>query len=137
MAISFQTQDVKFKLKEVTRLKNWIAKIVKLEGKKLGEVNYVFTSDEEVLKANIRFLNHSTYTDIITFDSCEGDWINGDIIISIDRIKENAAKFEAAFETELRRVIIHGILHLCGYKDKNPKDAVIMREKEDRSLKKY
>src|ERR1044072_6261475 len=131
MAISFQTQDVKFKLKEVTRIRAWINTVIRSEKRKTGEINYLFTNDEEVLKANIQYLGHSTYTDIITFDSTEGNVISGDIIISIDRVKENAAKFEAAFETELRRVIIHGVLHLCGYKDKTSKDAAAMREREN------
>ena len=137
MAISFQTQDVKFKLKEVTRIRAWINTVIRSEKRKTGEINYLFTNDEEVLKANIQYLGHSTYTDIITFDSTEGNVISGDIIISIDRVKENAAKFEAAFETELRRVIIHGVLHLCGYKDKTSKDAAAMRERENLALKRF
>ena len=137
MAISFQNQEIRYKLEQPAKVKAWIKKIIALEKKKTGRIDFVFTNDEEVLKANVRFLNHTTYTDIITFDDCEADVINGDIIISIDRVKENATKFEVAFEMELKRVIIHGILHLCGYKDKTGKDAAIMREKENLALKKF
>ena len=135
--ITFQSQEIAFKLKESTKIKAWIKKIIELEKKKTGELNFVFTSDEEVLKANIEFLNHNTYTDIITFDSCEGNTINGDIIISVERVDENAKKFEVPFDTELKRVIIHGVLHLCGYKDKSPKDAELMRSKENSALEKF
>ncbi|PBQ31593.1 rRNA maturation RNase YbeY [Sphingobacteriaceae bacterium] len=135
--ITFQSQEISFKLKESTRIKTWIKKIIELEKKKTGNINFVFTSDEEVLKANIQFLNHNTYTDIITFDSCEGPTIHGDIIISIERVLENAEKFDVLFETELKRVIIHGVLHLCGYKDKSSKDAELMRSKENWAIKKF
>ncbi|MDP3556134.1 MAG: rRNA maturation RNase YbeY [Bacteroidota bacterium] len=142
MAISFQNQEIDsvaigFKLSEKIKTKQWIKKIVDLEKKKLGQINFVFTTDEELLKTNIQFLNHSTYTDIITFDYCEGNLINGDIIISVERVKENAKKFDANFETEIKRVIIHGILHLCGYKDKTTKDSKLMRDKENWALKKF
>lgn len=135
--ITFQSQEIPFKLKESTKIKTWIKKIIELEKKKSGDLNFVFTSDEEVLKANIQFLNHNTYTDIITFDSCEDKTINGDIIISVERVEENAKKFDVSFETELKRVIIHGVLHLCGYKDKSAKDAELMRSKENWALKKF
>lgn len=135
--ITFQSQEIAFKLKESTKIKTWINKIIALEKKKTGQLNFVFTSDEEVLKANIEFLNHSTYTDIITFDSCEGNTINGDIIISVERVEENAKKFDVLFETELKRVIIHGVLHLCGYKDKSTKDVELMRSKENSALKRF
>lgn len=137
MAITFQNQEIAFKLFKKTKIKQWIKIIIQGEKKKLGNVNFVFTTDEELLKINKQFLNHTTYTDIVTFDYCENLTINGDIIISIDRIKENAKKFKVDVEIEIRRVIIHGILHLCGYKDKSAKDAKLMRQKEDWSLKKY
>lgn len=137
MAITFQNQEIKFKLQQSANVKLWIKKIIELEKKKQGQINFVFTSDEEVLKANIQFLDHNTYTDIITFDYCEDKIINGDIIISIERVKENAEKFGFEFEEELKRVIIHGVLHLCGYKDKTTKDAALMREKENWALKKF
>lgn len=136
MAVSFQNQYITFKLAEKAKIKSWIKTIVESEKKEQGEINFVFTTDEEILKTNIQFLKHNTYTDIITFDYCEGKTIIGDIIISIERVRENAKKFDVGFETELKRVIIHGVLHLCGYKDKSEKDAVLMRSKENAALKK-
>lgn len=136
MAISFTSQNIKFNLKNKTALKSWITLIIEKEKKELGDINYVFMSDEDLLKTNIEFLDHHTYTDIITFDYCEGELINSDIFISIDRVKENATKFNSSFENELHRVMIHGVLHLCGYKDKSKKDAALMREKENSSLSK-
>ena len=100
----------------------------------MGHLNFVFTNDETILKTNIQFLNHNTYTDIITFDYCEDNLISGDIIISTERVQENAKKFNAEFDTELKRVVIHGVLHLCGYKDKTAKDSEVMRKKENQAL---
>ena len=137
MAVSFQNQEIQFKLSDKIKIKSWIKTIVELEKKKLGQINFVFTTDAELLKTNIEFLNHDTYTDIITFDYCEGKLINGDIIISIERVKENAQKFKVDFDIEIKRVIIHGALHLCGYKDKSTKDAVVMKGKENWALKKF
>ena len=101
----------------------------------LGNLNYSFTSDESLLKINMEYLKHNTYTDIITFNYNEGKKISGDIFISIDRVKENAEKFEAPFEEELHRVMIHGVLHLCGYKDKSKTDSELMRKKENAALR--
>ncbi|MEI8136250.1 MAG: rRNA maturation RNase YbeY [Bacteroidota bacterium] len=137
MAISFQNQAIEFKLSEKIKIKSWVKKIVELEKKKLGQVNFVFTVDKELLKINIQFLNHNTYTDIITFDYCDEKTINGDIIISVERVKENANKFKVDFESEIKRVIIHGVFHLCGYKDKTTKDATEMKTKENWALKKF
>ena len=137
MAVAFQKQEIQFKLSEKIKIKSWIKRIIELEKKNLGQINFVFTSDEELLKTNIQFLNHSTYTDIITFDYCEGKKINGDIIISVERVKENADKFKVDFESEIKRVIIHGVLHLCGYKDKTAKDSTLMKSKENWALKKF
>lgn len=137
MAITFQNQEIQFKLKDSSRVKSWIKEIIALEKKKQGQINFVFTNDEQLLQTNIQFLNHNTYTDIITFDDCEGNTINGDIIISVERVRENADKFAVNFEEELKRVIIHGILHLCGYKDKTKKDAEEIRKKENWALKKF
>jgi probable rRNA maturation factor len=136
MAISFQNQDINFKLKNKDKLKVWVKKIIELEKKKLGELNFLFTNDEELLDINTKFLEHSTYTDIITFDSCEGKQVNGDIIISVERVTDNAKKFKVDFETELHRVVIHGVLHLLGYKDKKKNEAKDMRDKEDWALSK-
>jgi rRNA maturation RNase YbeY len=137
MAISFQNQEIQFQLSDKIKIKSWIKTIVELEKKILGQINFVFTSDAELLKTNIEFLNHNTYTDIITFDYCEGKLINGDIIISIERVKENAQKFKVDFDSEVKRVIIHGVLHLCGYKDKSTKDTEVMKGKENWALKKF
>lgn len=137
MAITFNSQEIDFKLKRSASFKTWIKKIVELEKKQVGQINFVFTSDEELLKVNQQFLKHDTYTDIITFDYTEGNKLNGDIMISIDRVGDNAEKFNLLFQDELNRVLIHGILHLCGYKDKSKTDATLMRKKENWALKKF
>ncbi len=133
--ISFNNQSISFKLKDKTKLKQWIKIITEKEKHRLGSINYIFCTDDELLEINIRHLNHNTLTDIITFDYTEDKTINSDIFISIDRIAENAQKFKVSFEEELHRVMIHGILHLCGYKDKSKADAELMRKKENTSLK--
>lgn len=133
--ISFQNQSISFKLPGKTKLKEWIKTITEKEKHILGNINYIFCSDEELLEINIRHLNHNTYTDIITFDYTEEKKISSDIFISIDRVTENAKKFDVSFEDELHRVMIHGILHLCGYKDKTTADAELMRKKENGALK--
>ena len=137
MAVSFQNQSITFNLSEKLKIKSWIRQIVESEKKQLGQINFVFTSDEELLKTNIEFLAHDTFTDIITFDYCEGKIINGDILISVERVKDNSEKFKTGFNEELKRVIIHGVLHLCGYKDKSKADAELMRKKENAALKKF
>jgi len=104
----------------------------------MGDLNYIFMSDEELLKINQQYLNHDTYTDIITFDNSEDEGcIHGDIFISIDRVTENAENFKTEFETELRRVLAHGLLHLCGYKDKSEKEAELMRGMEENALENW
>lgn len=133
--ISFHNQSISFKLKEKTKIKQWIKTITEKEKHILGDINYVFCTDDELLEINQKHLNHNTYTDIITFDYTESKTINSDIFISIDRITENAKKFEVTFEDELHRVMIHGILHLCGYKDKTKADSELMRKKENQALK--
>ena len=97
----------------------------------MGEISFIFCTDNHLLEKNIQFLDHNTYTDIITFDYCEADIINGDIFVSVDRVSENANTFGVDFENELDRVIIHGVLHLAGYHDKSKEEANTMREKED------
>ena len=133
--ISFQNQSISFKLKDKTKLKHWIKSIVDKEKHTLGALNYVFCSDDELLEINIKHLNHNTFTDIITFDYTEDKKISSDIFISIDRVIENSKKFDTSFENELHRVMIHGVLHLCGYKDKTKSDAELMRKKENWALK--
>ena len=125
-------------LKDRTRLRKFIGQQFKKEGKKLGALNYIFCSDEYLLAINREFLHHDFFTDIITFDLSEkGQPINAEIYISVDRVLDNAAKYNSSFKKELHRVIFHGVLHLCGYKDKKPKDAQIMRQMEEKGLKNY
>ena len=133
--ISFQKQEVKFRLSNNTALREWMMAVIKKEKKNCGDLSFVFMTDEALLQHNQQFLNHDTYTDIITFDYSEGNLVNGDILISVDRVRENATKFEVPFETELKRVLIHGVLHLCGYKDKKKDDQLVMRKKENAALK--
>lgn len=134
MAITFSTQADSFCLEDEQRLIKWIKTIITSQGKKVGVISYLFCDDDYVLEANQSFLNHDTYTDIITFDYVEGDVISGDIMISVDRVKENAAIFDVPFDRELHRVIIHGILHLLGQGDKTTFEAAQMRKREDDAL---
>ena len=112
----------------------WLQKLAISESKTVGEVSVVFCDDEYLLKINIQHLSHDFYTDIITFDYCVGDELNGDVFISIDRVRENASEFKVSFENELLRVMSHGFLHLCGYKDKSNSDSKIMRDKEEEKI---
>jgi len=131
-SIAFFEEDINYKLKNKIRVKQWINSTIRAEGFKLSELAYVFCSDAYLLKINQQYLDHDTYTDIITFDNSErDDVVLGDIFISIDRIRENAAKFNVSENTELHRVIVHGVLHLLGYKDKTIADKQKMTEKED------
>ena len=120
--------------KEVTR---WISKIIANEKREEGEISYIFCDDQYLHKLNVEFLNHNTLTDIISFDNSIGNQINGDIFISIERVKENAKEFNQSFEQELSRVMVHGVLHYCGYKDKLPSDARVMRAKEEFYLQQH
>lgn len=131
-SISFFEEDIHFKLKSKTQLRQWITDTIRAEGFKLNELTYIFCSDNYLLNINRQYLDHDTYTDIITFDNSEGNNIvTSDIFISIERIRENAVNFNVPEITELHRVIIHGVLHLLGYKDKTPADKQKMTEKED------
>ncbi len=135
--ITFQSEALKFTLKEKTRHKNWLVKLAAKENYSILELNYIFCSDEYLHQVNLDYLNHDTYTDIITFDNSEdkkAKKIEGDIFISLDRVKENAAKFSVNPDDELHRVMAHGLLHLMGYKDKTSKDTATMREKEEESI---
>lgn len=134
MPVHFANNDVNLRLKQKTALKNWIQTVIEKEKLKTGTINYIFCSDEALLKINQQFLNHNTYTDIITFDYREANTVNGEIYISTERIKENAQKFDVSFEEELHRVMIHGVLHICGYKDKGKEAAALMRKMEDKAL---
>lgn len=128
--ILFHSQN-KFKLTCKMERKRWIKKAIELEGKKCGDINYIFCSDEELLQVNREYLQHDYYTDIITFDYTEGELVSGDLYISTERVADNAKNYQVDFDNELLRVLIHGILHLCGYKDKSNKDAKVMRSKEE------
>jgi len=125
------TSNTNFQLRHKAVLKSWIKEVVGKEGKKMKDLSFIFCDDMELLNKNSKYLNHDTLTDILTFDYSENNNISGDIYISIDRVKENAKTYKVTFENELDRVMIHGILHLLGYKDKSKKDQKAMREKED------
>ena len=130
-AISFFSEDLSFKLDNELKTQAWVFKTIGDENKIPGEINYIFCSDSYLHKMNLEHLDHDTLTDIITFNYCIDSIINTDIFISVDRVKENAQDFNATFENELNRVMIHGILHLIGYDDKSEEDKKTMRAKED------
>lgn len=136
MAVRFFSEEINFKLPHPRKTAVWLKESIKKEKGIVGELNYIFCSDAHLLSINQQYLNHDTYTDIITFDNSndESDIINGDIYISIDRIKENAENFNISFDTELHRVLIHGVLHLLGYNDKKSADKALMRKKEEAYL---
>jgi len=136
-AIQFFEEDISYKLKNKTQVRQWLTDTIIAEGYKLKELTYVFCSDAYLLQINQQYLDHDTYTDIITFDNSEEDLIIvGDIFISIERIRENALKFEVPETTELHRVMVHGALHLLGYKDKGDTHKKKMTQKEDFYLSK-
>lgn len=112
----------------------WISAVIVSENKNEGEINYIFCDDDYLHKINLEYLNHDNLTDIISFDYTVGNEINGDIFISVERVQDNANDFEVSFETELKRVMAHGVLHYCGYKDKGEDDERLMRSKEDEKL---
>jgi rRNA maturation RNase YbeY len=118
-------------LEEQVKHSQWIEKVIESEGKKLEELCYIFCDDEYLYKLNQDYLQHDTYTDIISFDYSVGKILQGDIYISTQRVKENSETFNVSFKEELRRVIIHGVLHLCGYKDKTEEQSLLMRQKEE------
>lgn len=135
--ISFFEEDIRYNLKDKIKVKQWIKDTIAAEGYQLDELTYIFCSDAYLLQINQQYLNHDTYTDIITFDnSSEDRVIAGDIFISIERIRENATKFDQSVTDELHRVIIHGALHLLGYKDKTAIDSKNMTQMEDKYLDK-
>jgi len=134
MAVYFSS-TVKIKTPPKKILKIWVEKIVVSEKRKLKNLSYTFCSDEELFQKNKQFLNHTTYTDIITFDYSEENILSGEIYISAERVKENAEKFKIAFADELIRVMAHGVLHLCGYKDKSPIQQKQIRTAENRAIK--
>jgi rRNA maturation RNase YbeY len=138
MAIQFTAHEVTVKIRNKTKLKTFLKALFQKNGQGLRGLQYVFCSDAYLLEMNQQFLQHDTYTDIITFELSEDpDETEGEIYISIDRVRENAQKFGVSEEQELHRVIFHGALHLCGYKDKTKKEASFMRQKEDECLADY
>ncbi len=128
--ISFN-YETKFQLENETDISKWISSVISSEKFKEGDINYVFCADDYLLKLNIKFLNHNTLTDIISFDDTIGKILHGDIFISVERVKENAENFNVSFQEELNRVMVHGILHYCGYKDKTKTDSKTIRSKEN------
>ncbi len=137
-AINFFEEDVKLNLPQKSKYKAWIKNTVSKEGAKIQELNFIFCSDEYLKEVNVTYLQHDYFTDIITFDNSENPGLlEGDIFISTDRIKENSQDFKSTFEEELRRVIIHGVLHLLGFKDKSDAEQQQMRQKENEYLSLY
>jgi probable rRNA maturation factor len=126
--------ETDFKLAEEDAISSWISNVILSENKKEGEINYIFCNDDYLLKINLEHLNHDTLTDIISFDYSIGNELHGDIFISIERVVDNAADFKVSFDEELRRVMVHGVLHYSGYKDKTEEDAALMRSKEEEKL---
>jgi rRNA maturation RNase YbeY len=134
--INFHSEAIDFKVVNPIKTKRWLKSVIKAEGFELSEINYVFCNDEYLHSINFEYLDHDTLTDIITFDNSEEDeLIEGDIFVSIERIIDNTKDFNTTFEQEFKRVIVHGILHLCGYCDKTDQNEKQMREKEDYYLR--
>ncbi|RRA98945.1 rRNA maturation RNase YbeY [Larkinella rosea] len=133
--IRFFTEDIKFTLSQKILTRQWLTKLATREGFSVGELNYIFCSDEYLLQVNREYLEHDYYTDIITFDNSEEEnRLEGDIFVSIDRVRDNALQLQIAEEQELRRVLAHGLLHLCGFGDKTDDEIALMRKKEEESL---
>ena len=134
MAIAYYAEDIQLPAIKKKAVSGWIKAVAETYGKKTGDISYIFCSDEKILEVNRQYLQHDYYTDIITFDYCQGDRLSGDLFISLDTIRTNAEQFGAAYDDELHRVIIHGILHLCGINDKGPGEREIMEEAENKAL---
>jgi rRNA maturation RNase YbeY len=134
--ISFN-YETDFELENEAHYEDWISRIIESEGFDEGEINYIFCDDEYLHKINVEYLDHDTLTDIISFDYTVGNLIQGDIFVSIERVHDNASDFNVSFEDELKRVLSHGVLHYCGYKDKSPKDEALMRSKEDEKMQMF
>lgn len=126
-----------FELEDNAAYEKWLQQVIISEEKKEGDINYIFCDDEYLHEINVKYLNHDDYTDIISFDNAVGNILHGDIFISTERVAENAEKFQVSFQEELKRVIAHGLLHFCGYKDKTDDEAQLMREKEDEKIKMF
>ncbi|MBR6310329.1 MAG: rRNA maturation RNase YbeY [Paludibacteraceae bacterium] len=133
--ISFFSQEVSLPTFDQRKITDWIKKTAAFYGKRAGDISYVFCSDDRILEVDRQFLQHDYYTDVITFDYSEADIVSGDIFISVDTVRSNAEQFGQSYERELHRIIIHGILHLCGQEDKTPETRRVMTEKEELALK--
>lgn len=134
--ISFN-YETDFELENEAHYEDWISRIIESEGFDEGEINYIFCDDEYLHKINVEYLDHDTLTDIISFDYTVGNVLQGDIFVSVERVKDNANDFNVSFEEELKRVLSHGVLHYCGYKDKSPKDEALMRSKEEEKMQMF
>lgn len=134
--ISFNYQT-DFELEDEKLFSNWISAVILSEDKGEGEISYIFCDDEYLLKINREYLKHDTLTDIISFDYGEGNCLHGDIFISVERVQENAIEYNVSFLEELKRVMAHGVLHYCGYKDKSESDEKLMRQKEEEKIKMF
>lgn len=135
MAISYQTDGVHMPVIDKKTITEWVKEVASWHGKRVGEINYMFCSDEKILEINRQYLQHDYYTDIISFDYTEGNRISGDLVISLDTVESNAKLFNTPYAKELHRVIIHGVLHLCGINDKGEGEREIMEAEEERALK--
>jgi len=134
--ISFN-YETDFELENEAQYEDWISRIIESEGFNEGEINYIFCDDEYLHKINVEYLDHDTLTDIISFDYTVGNVLQGDIFVSVERVKDNAYDFNVSFEEELKRVLSHGVLHYCGYKDKSPEDEALMRFKEEEKMQMF
>ena len=134
--INFYSEN-NFRLSEERQYEEWLKEVISSEGKKIGEISFIFCDDEYLLEINQKYLDHDTYTDIISFDNSVGNILGGDIFISTERVMENAGNFNVSFDEELKRVMVHGVLHFCGYKDKNSEEKEVMRSKEEEKMKMF
>lgn len=134
--ISFNYEN-DFELQNEDQIVTWISAVILSENKKEGDINYIFCDDDYLLNLNEQYLDHDTLTDIISFDYSVGNELHGDVFISVERVRENAQDFNVTFEEELKRVLVHGVLHYCGYKDKSEQDKQLMRSKEDEKIKMF
>jgi len=126
--------ETDFKLDNEDAIAGWLGNVITSENKKEGEINYIFCDDEYLHKINVEYLDHDTLTDIISFDYSMGNELHGDIFVSVERVKDNATDYNVSFEEELKRVLVHGVLHYCGYKDKGEVEELVMRSKEDEKI---
>jgi len=134
--ISFN-YETDFELLNESDFSKWLSEVILSENKKEGEINYIFCDDDYLLEINQQYLDHDTLTDIISFDYSVGNELNGDIFVSVERVKENASDYNVSFQEEIQRVLVHGILHYCGYKDKTEADELVMRRKEEEKMKMF